>query len=177
MFWSENSVVLADETIALRCLEVSEAREQVDGEDSDWVRWFSGGPGSIQGLTEWILQNQQEWANGGPRLNWAIHEVGTDAIVGNVEVNLDPNWLGEGDVNISYGVFAAHRGQGIAARAVRLVCRWLTEEVPRAKQAVIQAEPENEHSLRIPRVLGFQEVGTSADEHGAEMVVFRLALR
>ncbi len=170
-------VELTDGVVLLRCLEEWDAAEQVAGEDADWIKWFSGGPGSIEGVTLWIRENRDEWTNGGSRLNWAVVEISSGMLVGNVEVNLDLSWLDPGHVNISYGVFADHRGQGFATRAVHLVYEWLAEQRTDAHVAVIQIAPDNVRSFRIPMALQFEECGRIKNEEGEEMIVFRRPLR
>lgn len=174
---NEGFVELTDGVIRLRCLTLADAAGQVAGEDADWIRWFSGGPGSIEGVSRWIQKNRDEWINGGSRLNWAVLKVSSGELVGNVEANLAQEWLEAGEVNISYGVFARHRGQGIALRAVDLVCQWLARDRADALVAVIQVEPENVHSMQIPRTSNFVESGRSRDEHGVEMIRFTRSLQ
>ncbi len=65
-------------------------------------------------------------------------------------------WLGPHECNVGYHVFAAHRGQGIAQRAVRLLLELLAREgIYEAATFLIDAE--NHSSLRVAAGVGATE--------------------
>jgi len=113
--------VLSDGVIVLRCLSREDAAQHLAGEDDDQIRWLSGGPGAMERLPYWIDSIREQWRTGGPRRHFGVRDVHTDALVGNVEANLRLEGLASGEVNVSYAVFPAWRGHGIAHRAVLLV--------------------------------------------------------
>ncbi len=168
--------MLTDSVITLRCLVEHDAEAHLAGEDDDMVRWLSGGPGSLDNLLSWIRQNREQWATEGPRRNFGVFDVTSTALVGNAEAHLDLPGLAPGAVNISYGVFPAWRGRGIALRAVTLILHWLQTQPSRTK-AVIRVAPDNIHSLRVPETLGFHRAGLVVSPHGEELIHFERPLR
>lgn len=101
--------------------------------------------------------------------------MGTDALVGTVEVQLSVRGLPPGLVNISYGVFPKHRGHGYARRAVVLVCDWLRSSTD-ARTAILQIDPINVHSMRVGAESGFQPLGLVITEQGELLLRFGLPL-
>jgi carbonic anhydrase/acetyltransferase-like protein (isoleucine patch superfamily)/RimJ/RimL family protein N-acetyltransferase len=149
------AVVLSDGVVTLRCLTRDDVAAHVAGEDEDQVRWLNEGHRSEPSRVEtWIAQNQHEWRTGGPRRHLGIRDAETDALVGNVEAHLAMPGLEPGEVNVSYAVFPAWRGRGVAARAVRLLCDWV-ETLPDARTAVIRVDAENPHSHGVAVAAGF----------------------
>ncbi|MGW3622448.1 GNAT family N-acetyltransferase [Streptomyces sp. NPDC000880] len=69
-----------------------------------------------------------------------------------------------GQVNTAYGLYPAWRGQGLATRAVNLVCRYATAEG--TTQAVIQVNPENPGSAAVARRSGFTYTKQLPDADG-----------
>lgn len=78
-------------------------------------------------------------------------------VVGWVDYDHDPehDWLGDGDVNIGYFVFAEHRGNGYATQAVELLLQHLARETLYTV-ATLLIDPQNEASLGVARRCGFQ---------------------
>lgn len=103
----------------LRCRPptTADAREWLAGEDDEIARWFEFPRRSTLEDGERAIERWSEsWRLDGPVRCWAICDVATAAIVGGVELQR----LDEHDVNLSYFVFAAWRGRGIATRAAEL---------------------------------------------------------
>lgn len=156
-------VVLGDEVVSLRCLEVGDSAAMLAGEDDDQVRWLNEGHRSEPVRQQaWIVRNQHEWRTGGPRRHWGIRDRASGELAGTVEVHLALPELPAGTVNLSYAVFPAWRGRGYAARAIRLVCGWLTVATE-ADTAVLRIDAANAPSLRVARDAGFTPGGTGAD--------------
>lgn len=66
--------------------------------------------------------------------------------------------LGNGNANVSYWTYPAHRKQGIATRAVRLLCQLaFTEFGIVTLEALI--DPDNASSMRIVTTNGFVMTG------------------
>lgn len=104
----------------------------IAGRDAEWERWL--GPGSEH-----------------PRPTAVIEVDGR--IVGWVDYDPGPAWLGPGEVNVGYNVFAPHRRQGYASRAVRLLIEVLRDHTD-YDRAYLLIDAENRGSLGVARALG-----------------------
>ena len=82
----------------------------------------------MERLLPWIRESREQWKSGGPRRHFGIRDVGTHQLIGNAEANLQLKGSTAGEVNIYYAVFPKWRGQGIAKRAVLLICEWLSAD-------------------------------------------------
>ncbi len=162
---ADRLVVLEGAGVVLRCLQPDDLSDHIAGEDDDTVRWLTEGHRSEPGRTAaWIVENQREWATGGPRRHLGIRDVGTGVLVGGVEAHLEPPPRGTDHplhVNISYAVFPGWRGRGVAARAVELLCAWLPEAFGPCV-AVLRITPANAPSLRVAAACGFGRPGSGA---------------
>jgi RimJ/RimL family protein N-acetyltransferase len=81
-----------------------------------------------------------------------------DEIVGWVDFDVDRAWLAPGEVNVGYGVFAAHRGNGYATRAVKLLLHHLAVATAH-HTATLLISAENGRSLALARRAGFTSRG------------------
>jgi RimJ/RimL family protein N-acetyltransferase len=79
-------------------------------------------------------------------------------VVGWVDYETDRAWLAPNEVNIGYGVFAAHRGRGYASRAVELLIRHLAADTP-FDTATVRIAPGNRASLAVADRAGFAHAG------------------
>ncbi|NNE96920.1 MAG: GNAT family N-acetyltransferase [Acidimicrobiales bacterium] len=91
--------------------------------------------------------------------------------VGWIDFDDERVWLGENEVNVGYGVFPQHRGNGYATRALRLLCRYLEGQTP-PLQPTLLIDPANSPSLAVARRAGFEH---TADIEG-EMLFRPMAL-
>jgi RimJ/RimL family protein N-acetyltransferase len=64
----------------------------------------------------------------------------------------------QGVVEVGYWTAAPARGRGLTTRALRLICRWLLEDVG-AERVQLRADVENEGSLRVAEKAGFVREG------------------
>lgn len=156
-------VVLRGDGLVLRCLRQRDVPAHLAGEDDDQVRWLLEGHRSEPERTrQWVRETQEQWLRGGPRRSFGVFDGATDALVGFAEANLDlPGPLG--GVNLSYAVFPAWRGRGVAVRAVGLLCTWLAGTTA-APTAVLLIAPDNGPSHGVARAAGFDPVETSDDD-------------
>jgi RimJ/RimL family protein N-acetyltransferase len=146
------------------------------GEDEEQVRWLSGRRSTTESVVAWIERNHESWQRGGPVYNFGI--VSPDgALAGMVEANTDPSVAmgqGEGEANISYGLYPEARGHGYATRAVRLLLDFLSDRSLLA--AVIRVNPENKASLAVAGRCGFTQETTVTGPDGQTLAVFRRAI-
>ncbi len=149
--WSDGVVVLSP------FVDESDARAHLAGEDDDTARWLSGGPSTLVAVASWIRENQAHWALGAPRRACAVRFASTGALIGMVEANTMLPSLAPGEVNVSYGLHAAWRRRGLAARAVAGLLMFAHDHLE-ARVAVIRAAPDNVSSIALGERLGFARV-------------------
>ena len=75
-------------------------------------------------------------------------------VVGWVDHDDDRPWLAPDECNVGYHVFAEHRGQGFASRAVQLLLHLLAQD-GRYSTASLLIDPGNQRSLALARRLGY----------------------
>lgn len=71
-----------------------------------------------------------------------------DEVVGWIDYDVDRTWLGPGEVNVGYNVFAPHRGKGYATRAVQLLMHHLALDSEH-QTATVLIHPLNDRSLAL----------------------------
>jgi RimJ/RimL family protein N-acetyltransferase len=116
----------------------------ISGRDAEWERWL--GPGSEHPRPTAVIE-----ANG-EIVGWVDYDPGTD-------------WLGPGEVNVGYNVFAPHRRRGYAGRALRLLIEVLRDHTG-YERAYFVIDVENRASLAVARALGARPVPERAEATG-----------
>ena len=171
---------LTDGVIRLRPFTRDDVDAHLAGDDEEQINWLnSGHPSTRQSVTDWIARNQHSWEHGGPVYNFGIFEIETATLVGMVEANADSQQLrgvNQGEANISYSLYPAGRGRGLASRAVGLVMRFLAANGFSA--GIIRAEEANIRSVAVARRCGFEATGEvlAGENNGpTELIVFRKA--
>ena len=86
----------------------------------------------------------------------------TGDVVGWVDYDTDRDWLEPGEVNVGYSIFAPHRRNGYATRAVELLIRHLREHTA-VRTATVSIDPRNAASIGVARRAGFHPVSTDRD--------------
>jgi hypothetical protein len=122
-----------DGLVTLRRFAISDGQLIVDERDAECDRWL--GPGS-----------------GEPSPTACIEADGH--VVGWIDADPSPEWLQPGEANVGYSIFPAYRGNGYAARAVRLLAAELDE--PGLRRALLVIDVDNHASLRVARAAGGQ---------------------
>jgi len=139
---------VTDGVVTLRAAERVDAPALLAGRDPEWERWL--GPGDDE-----------------PRPTACI-VVGGE-IVGWVDFDTDHDWLGPGEVNVGYTVFAPHRRRGYARRAVLLLAAWLADNAP-VDRAYLAVDAENEASLGVAGSVGAVVVARYLNAQGRPQV-------
>jgi RimJ/RimL family protein N-acetyltransferase len=156
---------LSDDVVLLKPMTLDDVEAHLEGEDELWVRFASGGVGTVETATRWIEANTRSWQTDGPMRAFGIWEIESGAICGSAEANLALDGVRPGVATISYALHPWARGRGYATRSVRLIVDYLTESTD-ADVAMIQIEPENHASLGVPARAGFKCVGERITERG-----------
>ena len=132
-------VELTDAPLSLRPLQDGDVPVLVAGRDEGSRRWL--GPGS---------------ANPSPTACIVV----SDQVVGWVDYDHDlgHDWLDDYEVNLGYCVFAPHRGNGYAARAVELLLAQLRDGTE-YRVASLLIDSGNAPSLGVARRCRFELVG------------------
>ena len=128
-------MIATDAVVTLRAPAPGDAARLIAGRDDEFRRWL--GPGAATPAPVACI-----WVD--------------DELVGWVDYDTDRehDWLGPGEVNVGYFLFAPARGKGYASRAVELLLGHLADETPHTT-ATLLIHPENAPSLALARRLGF----------------------
>ena len=149
---------LADGVVALRPWQAGDVPAivaAIDG-DPEIATWLDAVPQPYRLVDahDFVAQCRRSWAEG----------IGTPFAIldadGNVAGSIGARF---GDplqavAEVGYWVGRAARGRGVATRAVRLLARWLFDEVGIAR-VQLQADLRNEPSLRVAEKAGFTREG------------------
>ena len=92
----------------------------------------------------------------GTMLAMAISDRSTNEAAGSITYNV---WTAH-HWNIGYWISKAHRGRGLATRAVIAATRWAFEERPELSRISLYTQPGNVASQRVAERAGFQREGT-----------------
>ncbi len=123
----------SDGLVTLRRFVTDDRRLILEGRDGEWARWL--GPGSPD-----------------PSPTASIEVSGN--VVGWIDADVTAPWLRSGEANVGYSIFPSHRGNGYAARALRLLATELADEGVRRVLLVIDVR--NDASLAVARAAGAQ---------------------
>lgn len=125
-------------------------------DDPEHRRWFEF-PDALASSLEHSLEALARWEQqriAGTRFPFAVRDAMAGTLLGGCEIKP----VTRGTANLSYWTYPAHRGQGVASRAVALACRWAFEELGLKRLAIV-ADPDNGPSRRVAVRSGFRAAG------------------
>lgn len=155
---------LTDGIIRLRPLTQADAPAHLAGEDDEMAKWLNGGHSTAATVQLAITNFEEQWSTGGPRRAFGVFDRDKDQLIGFVEANLA--LLGNPEeVNVSYGIFPAWRGRGLAGRAINLIAEYL-RRATNASKIVLQIAVENRRSIRVAEKTGFTQIGVYESAEG-----------
>ncbi|HTN78142.1 MAG TPA: GNAT family N-acetyltransferase [Acidimicrobiales bacterium] len=158
--------VLTDGRVLLRMLSLADAPAWLAGEDEEQLRWFQMPAATLADVERAIRRWQAGWMEGGLH-HWGIWIDG--ALVGGVELSVRDDRR----ANVSYAVFAASRGRGVASAAVGLAAAWGRQNLP-IDAVVAIIDEANLASRGVAERTGFALDGPAAPwEHAESGVMLR----
>ncbi|WP_328744546.1 GNAT family N-acetyltransferase [Streptomyces sp. NBC_00285] len=121
-------------------------------DDPEMARWTPvASPFDLDAARRYLAGAREGQAEG-RKVQLAIT---TDGVLPRGEVLLFRSGSDERDLELAYGVGSAHRGQGLAARAVRLTAEYTVREI-RPRRVVLCIDAANAASEAVARSCGFR---------------------
>lgn len=152
-------------SVRLRPLAEADLRAHADGCDDLVVRWNGGRASSDDEHRSWLRRNERAWQEGAPVVDLAIEDERTGEHVGVVGVQRGLSYLEPGEVNLTYTLYAGHRGRGYATAAV-VEAMHLALTGGSVSRFLIRCDPANERSGAVARRLGFTAHGSVTEPDG-----------
>jgi RimJ/RimL family protein N-acetyltransferase len=134
---------MTDGVVTIRSPQWGDTPRLIAGRDSHWDRWL--GPGDDDPCPTACI-------------------VVAGGVVGWVDYETTQDYLQPGEVNIGYNVFAGHRGNGYASRAVELLVAYLAT-CTSFETATLLIDADNVASLGVARRTGFVVQDMAPREH------------
>lgn len=120
-------------------------------DDPEIARWTPVASPFDAMAAQVYLSDAQEGRAQGRKVQFAIT---SDGVLPRGEVLLFRSGTDERDVELAYGVGAAHRGLGLASRAVRLLSDYAVRHTG-ARRVVLRIQEANSASIAVARACGF----------------------
>lgn len=150
---------LTDGVVSLRPWRDSDVERAVAGHDAEMALWFGWRPEDIS--VERHARAVEQWRAdhaAGRRTSFVIEHDGD--VVGSVEVRRSTPSSGE----LSWALYADHRGQGYAARAVQMLVDWAFADPDQGglglQRVEARIDPRNESGRRVATRAGLLLEGT-----------------
>lgn len=161
---------LTDGVVAVRLRRASDLPAVgAASHDPETRRWLDDEPLDEAALGRSMSKVEEAWRTGraAPLL---IADATTDEPAGIINLQFRDDDV----ATVAYSVFPAHRGRGIAPRAVRLLAGWALSDLG-ATRLLLEAAAENTSSVRVAEKCGFEPVGRRVEataEGGHALMVF-----
>lgn len=150
---------LADEIVAVRFRRESDLPAiGAASHDPDTRRWLDDAPMDEAARSTSMTRVEESWRSG-QAAPLVIADATTNEPVGIINLRFRDDDV----ASIAYSVFPAHRGRGIAPRAVRLLVTWAFDDLG-LTQLLLEAAAENTASLRVAEKCRFQRIGIRVED-------------
>lgn len=106
------------------------------------------------GHSQQVIEQWERDRAEGKRFVFAVRDAHSGELLGGCE--LLP--IDSGRANVSYWTYPAHRGSGVASRAVKLICDLAREELELGELEIL-IDPDHAASRKVALLAGFREVG------------------
>jgi RimJ/RimL family protein N-acetyltransferase len=168
---------LTDGVVVLDGFTADDAAAHLAGEDEEHARRFGWYPGrsTEESVRAAISEWQEAWRCDGETRAFATRDADSRELLGGCQLRLRAKRIGE----LSYWTHPTHRRQGVATRAVRLLCGFAFGELG-VERLEAYVEPDNLASRRVVESVGFSEEGVArareltASGERRDMVVYSL---
>ncbi|MEU5025128.1 GNAT family N-acetyltransferase [Streptomyces milbemycinicus] len=136
--------------------------------DPETRRWLDDTPMDEAARSTSMFRVEEAWRTG-QATPLVIADATTEEPTGIINLQ----FRNDDVATIAYSVFPAHRGRGIAPRAVQLVAKWAFSELG-LSQILLEAAAENTASVRVAEKCQFQRIDSRASSAEGQhtMIVF-----
>jgi RimJ/RimL family protein N-acetyltransferase len=147
---------LSDGDLVLDAFTLRDVDAHLAGEDEEHARRFGWYPArsTRETVRAAIRLWQREWRSNGRTRALAARDERTGELIGGCEIRLGKDGIAE----MSYWVFPAERGRGLASRIARLACNYAFVDLG-VERMEVYVEPDNVASRRAAQNAGFVEEG------------------
>jgi RimJ/RimL family protein N-acetyltransferase len=125
--------------------------------DPETRRWLEDTPMDAEARRTSMTRVAAAWRSG-EAAPLVIADAGTDEPVGIINLQ----FRNDAPATVAYSVFPAHRGRGIASRAVRLLAGWAFGDL-RLTRLLLEADEANAASIRVAEKCGFRRIGSRTE--------------
>ncbi|MCX4750745.1 GNAT family N-acetyltransferase [Kitasatospora sp. NBC_01287] len=157
---------LTDGTIAVRLRRVTDLDAiAAASHDPETRHWLDDAPMDADARRTSLARAEEAWRSG-RATPLVVADAKTDEPLGLVNLRFR---AGAEEATVAYSVFPAHRGRGIAPRAVRLVVEWALRELGLTR-VLLEAKEANTASIRVAEKCGFQRIDSRGGGAGVTVV-------
>lgn len=152
--------------VRLPPLSTSDLATHAAGCDDLVNRWTNDGRSSTLGQHRaWLARNEQAWRGHADVVDLAVEDADSGEQVGVVGIQRGLDCLNDGEVNLTYALYAGRRGRGYATAATHAAMELALSQAP-VRRFLIRCDPDNKPSGAVARRLGFHYVGAVAEADG-----------
>lgn len=155
------AVPLSDGVVSLRCRRAGDLDAiSAASHDPQTRRWLTDPPMDAAARAA-SMERVTEAFRSGRSAPLVIADDENNEPIGLINLQFRDDHL----ATIAYSVFPAHRGKGVAPRAVRLMAEWAFGQLG-LTELWLEIDPQNVASVRVAGKCGFEPAGPGADGNG-----------